>query len=572
MRTALWITGRWRRRSLRIGALLLFWPGISAGHPSWAQTPMPPPASEQAATAPLPDPFFDALEALSRRYGVAFVAEGRPFPQVQSDSAPPLTTDVIPQANVEVNSHPKVISPEEREVQKVAARFDYTAVHQGQVYLLIKRYTNPDDTPDVTPDECRNGLKLAAKAFPGGFFTSNFADTPEKALVKILNRESFATPTTEQWIRIATRGVSLSELDRFVQHTVWMLAYKYYFQTYQDRIAGILFDMEERPPRNPSFHWKTLDKSRVFGYDTLRVDFIPISDADRVVVPAYNAPLPRPGFLVRDDVTVPTPDPTDPSGLSEQARRFLDDAGRSSHVVSLAQAITALNRQAALPNAFGVDAMYAAKHVMLVGVETLPASVVMQSLADVYGLRVERQERKVVLTAPRPFHPTAFPEVKRALLSVIPAPIYRAFRIHNTPAPRIEAPAGSPAVSGTSLSLDAYDARGVAIQHSLVQMFRSLAEPQVKPRPGSSLFELARMARAYVGLCGIADCPMPPYLISELTDFANHVTLRGGFEGDARTGMEVTLSLTYIDPQTGANYGPIEFFHSSMPRTAQARP
>ena len=477
----------------------------------------------------------------------------------------------------------KDLSREEKEVQQVAARFDYFAVHQGSVYLLMKRYTDPDDMPDVTPEECRNGLKMAAKAFPGGVFASSFADSPEEALKKVLVPRSFASPTPEQWARLTTVGITLSNLNPFAQHTVWIAAYKFYYQTFQDRIAGAIIEMEERPPLNPSFHWKTIEKSRVFGYDTLRIDFIPMSDTDRVVVAPYNAPLPRASFSVRDDITVPATDITDPAALSEQTKRFLDDKGEESHAVSLAQAIADLNKRAANSGVYGVDAMYAAKHVTLVGLDKLSPETAMKSLAGVYGLRVGHRDGTVTLTAPRPFQSQSFNEVKRALISVIPAPIYRAFRIHGTPAQSTDTSLGSSDPSVTPLSLDAYEARGAVIHNSVVRMFRYLAESQVKPRSGSgrtlshlgeradSLFELARMARAYMGICGLVDCPPPPYL-TDLTTFANRVALHGILEGSENTAMQLRLSLTCTDPKTGSKYGPVEFFDSPLLGAPQGRP
>jgi len=133
----------------QISLLFLCCFGVSLAPPSWGQTQVPPTTSAPEVADPLTNSLFLAMEGLAKRFDVAFVAEGRPFPQVPSESAPVFAGEVAPQANVEVNSRPVSLTPEELEVQKVAARSDYTAVHQGKVYLLTKRYTNPEDMPDA---------------------------------------------------------------------------------------------------------------------------------------------------------------------------------------------------------------------------------------------------------------------------------------------------------------------------------------------------------------------------------------------------------------------------------------
>ena len=227
--------------------------------------------------------------------------------------------------------------------------------------------------------------------------------------------------------------------------------------------------------------------------------------------------------------------------------------------------------------------MYAAKHVTLVGMDKLSPDVVMQSLAAVYGLRVGRRDGTAVLTAPLPSPSSAFTEVKRALLRAIPAPIYRAFRLRSRPASGADMPSGSPGSPAPALSLDDYEAHGVAVHNSVLRLFRYLAEPQVKPPFGaartlsrlgkraSDLFELSRMVRAYTGLCGLADCSPPPYL-TDLTEFADHVLLHGSPDGNENTLTRVTLSFIYSNPKTGVKYGPVEFFDSTLPRTSREHP
>ena len=152
--------------------------------------------------------------------------------------------------------------------------------------------------------------------------------------------------------------------------------------------------------------------------------------------------------------------------------------------------------------------------------------------------------------------------------------------MRSAPVQSADAPPGSPDASAPPITLDDYETHGVTIQNTVLRMFRYVAQPQIGPRNGTTrtlsgfgerarnLFALARMARTYTDLCGLADCPQPPYLV-DLSVFPNHVTLYGSVDGNLNTGARVTLFLKYADPKTGATYGPVEFLSSVLPR---ARP
>lgn len=537
-----------RTRLLLCGLGMLVW------QPAQGQETVPP-AGAQAATPTLTDRFAQELETLSKRFGVAIVAEGEPFPQPAARPQPALNPAFGP----------------DQTIKEFAEFFDYDVLHEGNTYILTKRYTDPADIPDVTPEECRNGLKLAAKAFPGGSFSSNFANSPDDALIKMLTMHSVGYPSEAQWTRMGQNGIPISELSNFVKHTAWLATCKFYYQPFQDRIAGTFAEMDDRPPTNPLFHWKTIDNTPVFGYDTLAIDFIPLSDADRVVVPTNTLPLPRPGFHLREDVALPANDRTLPTLLSEATKLFLNQAGKSPAVVSLSQAVAALNKRGADANRYDLDAMYADKHVMMAGTDRLPPEAVMHALAAAYSLQIRYSNGKVILAAPDPAYATDATQVKDTLIKVIPAPIYCAFRLRTVP---IVDPATG-AVNTPSPTLADYERQGIALHNTLLQMFRYLAESQIPSRNGTprtlsrlgaranSLFMLARMARAYTDLCGVADCPPPPYLV-DIAPFMEHATLYG-----RRTGTVyhpgVQLSLTYPDPKTGMPYGPVEFLNSNSP-------
>jgi hypothetical protein len=588
MKANAWKAGTDQRGWLHIASLFLCCFGALAGQPSWGQAPMPPTVSAQEvapasqAPASVEDTFYAALEDLSKKYRIAFVAEGTPFPTSKDSPKTLLKEGYIPEEETGPSPQ-REHSVVDEMVQQVAAGFDYYAVPQGKVYLLMKRYSNPEDLPDITPDECRNGLKLLTPLIPRwGDFRANshgsFSFTPDGGLAHDLLKGSGLSLTEVQWARLREDGVPLSELESLnngIWGGVWTTVGTYYFHTHYDWIQGTLHEMETRLPYDPYFHWKAIDNARVFGYDTLLVDFIPMSDAQRVFVPRYSDTLPRAGYTIRNDFILPVPDPTDPAELSDQAKQVLDSKGKSSHAISLAQAITALNRRAAKSESYSVDAMYAGKHVTLVGTEKVPPQTVMDSLGAVYGLHVGRSGSVTVLTAPTVILPTPWnrAELARAFIHVIPAPLYRAYHINVRHPQQTDMPPGSPETPAPAVTQDAYLARGVSMHSMVVRMFRYLAQQQFSPHSyakiplsrlgdrAHDLFELARMMRVYADICGLADCPILPPYFTGTGDFVKHVTLYGGYYGEENTGTQIILSFVYSNSDTGetVKVGPITF-------------
>jgi len=559
---------------------------------------MPPATPDKAASvskeasASVEDTFYTTLERLSKLYNIAFVAEGTPFPIPKDGPRPLLKEGYIPESETVPSQRHSVIDDI---VKQVAAGFDYYSVPQGNVYLLMKRYSNPEDLPDVTPDECRKGLKLFAPLIPQWrVFIANarrsFSTTPDGALGMTLQKDSGSSFTEAEWARLGEDGIPLSEVETLhkieIWGGVWSTVGTYYFHSHYDWIQGTLNEMDTRLPFDPYFHWKAIDRARVFGYDTFLVDFIPMNDAQRVFVPLYSTTLPRANFTIRNDYILPNPDPTDPAALSEQAKQVLDSNGKSSHAISLGQAVTALNKRAAKSEFYKVDDMYAGKHVTLVGTDKVPPQTVMDSLATVYGLHVGRSGSSTVLTAPLVLPVTPFnrEELVRAFINVIPAPLYRAYHINVKHVLQEGMPAGVSEAPAPGVTQDAYLARGVAMHNMVVRMFRYLAQQQFSPgsygkiplsRLGDrahDLFHLARMMRIYADLCGLADCPILPPYYTGTDDFVKHVRLYGGYHGEKNTGTQIILSFVYANPDTGEKVGPINFFDFRTPPIQSREP
>jgi len=605
------------------GLLFVYCFGVSVAPPSWGQASMPPTQPAPEATAPLPDPFYLALEGLSKKYGVAFVAEGRPLLSSKTgplllqngDAAPEeAATDPDPTAQQDLS--------QEEAVQKVAARFDYDAVRHGSVYLLQKLYTNPDDLPEVTPEELRGGLKsLGAPIRFDRTFAKAFASSVNANLLDITKSRHPVTQA-EFVYRVLHNGKILHALvdspasmpDMFM----YWLARDFFFLSHDDRARATRDLLANSLPRDPVFHWQPFGQTPVFGYDTqfnpqANRLFIPAGDCDRIVVTPYGTPLPRADYWMRTGTRLPDPDPTDPKTLSAEMKRFLDDNGKSSRAVTIAEALSALNKR--VPKGIGSkiyqpDPIYASKRVTMVGTEKLSPETLIQCLAAVYGLGVEhRRDDHVVLTGlPGPTledeaAKTYFRGYDKYAQKALPPPLYRVLharflagrtKTKNQEGPRL-------------LEYDTqYEFQRLAatLRNTAMRQFRYLAEPQVKAADKEKLplshlgereqklFMFAQTIAAYAGHCELAEIPLPPYVThSNVFQHPGVVKITGGVyqKGGSPTGPYVydplyfsrmtsggsgyscpddtarlALFMTYTDPNSGVSYGPVQFLDTSL--------
>jgi len=507
-----------------------------------AQKPLPPIVSTQREVVYPAKLFCTDLEILSKRLGIAFVAEGEVIPAARSGPLPSLSAS---------------LSPEDA-VQEVADYFDYSALRQGNVYLLTKRYSNVEDLPDITPEECQSGLKSISKivaAFNPKIAQGTDAGDPIARIGSLLS--------AEQLDKLGKSGLPVSELTGSQLTEVWKLAHKFYLQSAANGIEENSNMLENRNPADPIFHWQSVKNIYAFGYDTRSVElndtvFIPVSETNRIKV------LPN-GTIITHTYTdsqtgggLVTQDPTHPHFLSESIKIYLDDKNKSLFVVSIAAAIHSLNARVAKQVECKVDAMYAAKHVTVVGGDKLSAEALMHALAGVYGLRIAHNEDgSFVLTSPIAITAVRLSDLSRALRSAIPVPLYLMFHIRTRDKP---------------VSPGVYEEQSAAKYNSSMRMFRYLAERAVKSQHGGRLalshldetarneFAFASTVGSFSQACWLVDRPMPPYL-SDM----DHIILTGGITRNAEGAERFSLHFSYLDLKTGIMSRGVGFSNTIIP-------
>lgn len=504
---------------------------------SWGQSSIPTKELVQKSDPFMMDLFAADLEILSQRLGVAFVAEGKVFPVTQEKPKPTLN---------------EKLSPEEA-VREVADYFDYSAVRKGDVFLLRKRYTNPEDLPDVSAAECRSGMKAISKILAAFNPRVSKGEAGYEPMADIAGMLSI-----EQLEQLSKNGLPVSELTAAQRNEVQRLALKFYIQYDADAIEKALGFLDTRNPADPIFHWQTVMDVYAFGYDTRSVNlnkmlFINVSDTDKIAVYPNGGTARRKSVHTRNGVVVPSSDPTDPAGIPESTKFFLDDIHHSAHSASLSQSLSALNKRADNKVVYKVDPACASKRVTLIGTDKLPAEELVNSLAEVYGLRLAHNEdSSVVVKLPMIVEAKSLSDIGRSVRSAIPDPIYRAMRSRTSYSPTSR-PLPEPFVSLTDYSLKESD-----MHHAALRMFLYLAEPQVKSQKAEklalsrmgtrarNLFEYTSTAVTFAKACWIADRSDPPYI----TDF-DHITLTGGLYRNDDGKKSFSLYFSYRDPKTG---------------------
>lgn len=511
-----------------------------------AQEPISP-----KVTIPPAQTFAKDLKILSQRLGVAFVAEGEPFPKTKEDPAPSLR---------------ETLSAEDA-VKEVADYFDYSFVREGNVYLLKKRYTSVDDLPDLTPLECQNALKAVTKViatFNPKIPPGTFAGDPMANIAQLLS--------AAQKEKLSTSGLPVSDLTVSQRAEVWKLALKFYIQDRADPIEANYSRMENRNPADPVFHWQTIKNIYAFGYDTRSIPlnqivFVTLSNSDKIVVEPDGTIIQHTLTNNRTGAVVATQDPTDPGLILEPIQALLDAKPKSSDAISLSEAITALNTRINTPGAYKVDVMYAPKHVTLVGEEILSAETLMHSLAAVYGLRVAlNEDGSFILTHLLAVEANQLSELGRALRSVVPEPIFRMLRTQDVSTD------DKVKIERTLLSSD-YENRAGASSRSAMRMFRYIAERAVKSSPekrlalshlneqARNLFAISYTLGSFAEAGWIADRTIPPYI----TDF-DHVILTGGIYNNAQGAERLSLFLSYKNPTSGVTSRGVGFSNAIIPQ------
>lgn len=375
--------------------------------------------------------FQDALQALAAQAHVTFVAEGRPLHLTLSDADRPH----LPEAG----------GPLSQAAEKLAAAYDYDVARQGNVFLLTKRYTDPEDLPGVTLTECLQSLEDVRRV-TGPF---NPRVPPDRYGVRQpLVGDLVASLTPQQLWAMAgnTSGTMLrvASLTPEQQAQVWRVVLYFYVQIPLEPMERGFADLKEavKPDTKLAFRWEDIAGLHIFGYVlpasvTGHSGFQPLSNPNNRV--GYDpqgtvAILMTPHPIIGPDKIPHLPnDPTDPrpaAGTEKKVEAKSQTVGIGEAVQprsTIADIVGALNARRGAGPLSAVDASLQSKPITVVNESRTSPGDILKAMAVIYGLRVKTEADGTQRLTRRLFQisgdVTGVPE---AIRRVFPLPFLRA--------------------------------------------------------------------------------------------------------------------------------------------------
>ena len=546
--------------------------------------------------------FSTAIAALVTQLHAAFVVEGSPLHMRLSDKAVP---DIS-------KGQPATIA-----VKAIANAYGYDVERRDQVFILEKRYDNPNDLPPVTLEECEQVLKNCQ-----GIATPYSPKVQTNKVINIYNAHlrqetyrvydpfvnDFALSLSAAQLQgMHEQELLVSSLSPAQQALVHRVALYFYVQGPLETLDTSVVRLQQLD-QEAVFHWGTLgSEQHLFGYDlyTRRgnsVYFTALSGtfATSTTLETVHFYSTSPSSsIVPDDPTTPTPSDADTSDASQE---------------TLATVIASLNAHPSNGVHFSVSPFIQAMPATVAGIENTSPEQIMEALSAVYGLRLTGSDTKTEeLALPLVSHPADVTGVSDAVRAALPGSLLRAFHLNEALAVSIHLfnPSTVDKVSGpldaehsastgaaneveeTPAQLQAAIAERKdrlfsnqtiqplleqqrrfrdlpkAIRLAAIRRLRSLAEPKIetaspKQVPIASLGQAGRSALALVLM---ADClsEIHPLVSRQAPGYVRNLgssTVSGGLDKTQTDEPIFTLSLTsphkqsdaYEDVQIGSDY------------------
>lgn len=345
--------------------------------------------------------FKGSLISLAAQASVGFVVEGQP-----------LRDELPPDKALSYNR----LDPVPEVVAKIADAFDYAAEPRGGIFLLRKRYRDPEDMPEVTLEECRlaleDVLRVTAPLNPG-LSRPGRSNTRLDEFIKVLSPDQIKQMRT---------GLPISQFSPAQRAAVWQVACHLYVERSVDSVQEALRRINQATRKEAAFCFTERKQKRLFGYETLS------ESAPRR--PVFH------GLAAGDAVFGKRPEASDARRRQEAPPVKAAPENVTRTLREWAESLNERGRRTAsgaLPAA--VEDALAAKTATIIGCEREPPDRVLQALADLYGLRLQTdyaagtgkpEPTGYRLTRFRPRAARSMADLAEQLSRVFPAPLVRA--------------------------------------------------------------------------------------------------------------------------------------------------
>lgn len=348
--------------------------------------------------------FQDALMALAEQGRMAIVAEGVPLHStLPKDKAPDIAGGV----------------PLGQAISRVADAYDYAVERQDHVLILKKRYTDPEDLPGVTLDECRQSLDAVVRVLDA--FNPHLKLPGPIDVVLVQDFTNTLTPEQEQAMQAKT--LHYSDLAPGQQALIVRTILYENVQSPSQDVQNLQNVFAGMP--GASVGPIPYDEHGVYGRNGLRLDYLtPI-----LFGPQIGQLQPTWYDLTSADV----PGNMDAPTLSPRTK-----TGPAAPQGTTVEAVVAGLNARPVPKPAGplseVEAPLKAKPVTVAGLGHATPLEVLRALAAVYGLRIGATDKGgPLLERVSARAPTEVQGLPDALRRALPEPFLRA--IHDAEAP-----------------------------------------------------------------------------------------------------------------------------------------
>ena len=381
----------------------------------------------------------DALRQVSQQTGAAFVCEGKPFRA--RNSSPPLVPVLA--------KWPANGLPLDAAVSKIADAYDYEAERNGSVFLLRKRYTNPEDLPDVPAEELRLSVRDVVRAASGlpaptvemptyEVKNSPFADKFYQTLTPAQMKQLVGKK--DEYVRLPV--AELTPAQKKMMHDVVVSRH---IQNAVDEPRKALTALQACSQKSTAFGWTNIELTppSALAQTYYKHVFVPmlccLVRENGKTAAAPFAPDGRVRFRLTNrkiaydangDGSEPRPDDFGPNhtALPPPTETGPDTFTLQSLAVVLTKSETRTGKIS--PHGFKAHEALEAKSVTVVGINDDNTESLWRGAGAVYGLHAVHTQKNgpLLLLRPRPQVARDLSELNAAVFSAFPAPVIRLYR------------------------------------------------------------------------------------------------------------------------------------------------
>lgn len=376
--------------------------------------------AQLSPTPPLADPattltpkqaatFQSALQAVASQAHMGIVAEAAPLQKRLS---------ATPLPSFPPNSPASVV------LGGVADAYDYDVQRQGSLFVLLKRYSDPNDLPDVTPEECTLALDDMAQVM--SFLNPGPPESGRGPYItpQLVSIAATLTPAQFQAMeqRTSDKGLSVASLSDEQQSMVRRFALTSYVYDPWADVQGALYRL-----RQAATTTLAVEKSRQISTRTTRMGDEPPITLTAVQDTAF-------GFNMRDiygrlfftqmdeNMAFIAATSNQPPASPLAARPVPPGSDRG--YTTLGAVVQGLNARGARVTMLPA---LQAKTLTVYGTDAVAPEQLLKAIATVYGLRyVKEKDGRKRLTRPEISIPLAVEGLPDAVRRVLPSPLLRA--------------------------------------------------------------------------------------------------------------------------------------------------